>query len=193
MSVKIEINGAMVEFATISDATKAHSAYTASVELLPAVDALTEGNSDLSQWILANRVALVALTKTDGGSAKKELAEHIAASGDVWLMANASRITIAVAKPTATEIMTKVAAGIVTLAAGNKDLADFVTANYEDIREAVKPKLNEAATAGRELYAADVRAAKEISAAHGNACRLKYAGYKAAVIDGTVEEFVKSF
>jgi hypothetical protein len=193
MSIKIEINGEMVEFNTMAEATKAHSAYTASIELLPAVNVLTNNNEALSQWIIDNRIALVGLTKVDTSTAKKELADHIAASGDAWLIANAERISIAVAKPTATELAVKVAAGIQTLASGNPEVAAFVTTNYEAIREAVKPKLNEAATTGRDLYLADVKAAKEISAAHGNACRSKYALYKAAVADGTVEEFVKGF
>jgi hypothetical protein len=193
MSVKIEINGSLVEFASMAEAQKAYSAAQAAVELLPAVNELTNNNEALSKWIVDNRIALVGLTKVDTTTAKKELAEHIKASGNAWLIANIDRISISVVKPTATELAAKITAGVTKLAAGNAELAAFVVANYEDIREAVKPKLNEAAVSGRDKYLADVAAAKEISVAHGNACRKKYADYKAAEEAGTLEAFVANF
>jgi hypothetical protein len=193
MSIKIEINGVMTEFSTMAEATKAHSAAQAAIELKPAVDIITKDNAEITAWILDNRTALMGITKSDAAAVKKELADHLAATGDAWFIANADRISIAMPKLSTAELAAKIASGVKELAKGDEDLAVFVTANYEAIKEAVKPKLNEAAAAGRDLYLADCKAAKEISAAHGNACRAKYALYKAAVADGTVEEFVKGF
>jgi len=188
MSVKIEISGVMVEFASISEATKAHAAQMAIESLKPAVDVITRDNAEITDWILVNRAALVAIIKNNAAAEKKELLTQLAAAGS-WLAERAARISITQPKLSPKETAARITAGVIALTKGDHDLAVFITANYEDIREAVKPKLNEAALAGRELFLADCRAEKAISDVRGELCRTNYAAYKAAVAGNTVAEF----
>jgi len=193
MAVQVMINDVLETFANMTEAGKAVSAAQAATDLLPAVLSLTGNDEELSKWIVDNRSALSALTRVDTATAKKELAEQIKASGSAWLIANEARISISAIKPTPAEQALKIQTGVTALAAGNTAFATFVITNYDAIKEAVKPKLNEAAVSGRDKYLADVAAAKLISPAHGKACRNKYSDYKKAEEEGTLDAFVANF